>query len=739
MIVALLALALATSMAVADAPQSAPYAWRNVKVGGGGYIPGIVFSRVEKGLAYLRSDMGGCYRWDDRAKRWIPLQDAMSESSYFGVESIAPDPIDASVVYIAAGMYRSEQAAILHSRDRGATWDAFAVPFRMGGNEDGRGLGERLAIDPNDNRVLLFGSRNDGLWRSADRGQTWSKVESFPMRGRGLPQRGPANGGVSFVVFDRAGKTIVVGCANPGDRHLFRSDDAGATWRAIDGGPKPELLPVKAEIDDPGVLYVAYANHIGPNDITDGAVWKLDTRSNAWTDITPDRRPDRPRGGYMGLSLDRQNPGTLAVATIDRWSVGDTVWRSTDGGATWSDLREPSRRDVSATPFLLWGKSEARLGWWMSALAIDPFDADHAAYATGATIYATNRFSDVSDPKAPPTLWRPWVEGIEQTAIITLLSPPQGAPLVSGFGDIGGFVHDDLDASPPRGMFDHPMFDTTTALDCADPKPNVIVRSGRPNERQAPLAYSEDGGRSWQPMQLPKLPDAEGERRRATPAIVVSADGGTFVVMTRPPMFTRDRGTSWKQVAGPPRACRPVPDRVDAAAFYALDFATAHVYASSDGGATFARVESTGLPSNITADEPTWHETPWPLHATRGRRGDLWFVSRSGLFHSRDGGKTFERAPDGRKVQMLSFGKPPRGSDDPALFAVGTMKGLKAIWRSDDAATSWVRVNDDQHQFGTRFRCLAGDPRVFGRIYVGTDGRGILVGEPRVDDAAKRD
>src|ERR1700684_1939038 len=70
------------------------YVWRNVKVGAGGFIPGIVFRPVGKGLVYLRSDMGGCYRWDDSQKQWIPLEDPMSESSYFGGESIAPDPID---------------------------------------------------------------------------------------------------------------------------------------------------------------------------------------------------------------------------------------------------------------------------------------------------------------------------------------------------------------------------------------------------------------------------------------------------------------------------------------------------------------------------------------------------------------------------------------------------------------------------------------------------------------------
>ena len=60
---------------------------------------------------------------------------------------------------------------------------------------------------------------------------------------------------------------------------------------------------------------------------------------------------------------------------------------------------------------------------------------------------------------------------------------------------------------------------------------------------------------------------------------------------------------------------------------------------------------------------------------------------------------------------MLSFGKAPPASDYPALFAIGTTETLKAIWRSDDAGKSWLRVNDDQHQWGTRFRCIAGDPR----------------------------
>src|SRR2546430_7796448 len=97
--------------------RSEPYLWKNVKVGGGGFIPGIVFSRVEKGLAYLRSDMGGCYRWDDAPKQWIPLNDAIGESRYHPRESIPPDPVDANPVYNPAPVYPRKPSAVLRSRD----------------------------------------------------------------------------------------------------------------------------------------------------------------------------------------------------------------------------------------------------------------------------------------------------------------------------------------------------------------------------------------------------------------------------------------------------------------------------------------------------------------------------------------------------------------------------------------------------------------------------------------------
>jgi hypothetical protein len=77
----------------------------------------------------------------------------------------------------------------------------------------------------------------------------------------------------------------------------------------------------------------------------------------------------------------------------------------------------------------------------------------------------------------------------------------------------------------------------------------------------------------------------------------------------------------------------------------------------------------------------------------------------------------------------LAFGKAAPGADYPALFAAGSYHNQPGVFRSDNLGATWVRINDDAHQWGNRFRCLAGDPRIYGRVYVGTDGRGILYGD----------
>ena len=234
---------------------SEPYSWRNVVIGGGGFVTGIITHPRQKGLMYARTDVGGAYRWDDSAQRWIPLTDGIGDVDFTGIESLAVDPSDTNRVYLAAGIYSRGKAAILRSSDQGRTWLRTDVPFKMGGNEAGRFNGERLAVDPNDGNIVFFGTRRDGLWKSADRGATWQPVESFPdtsSRESSLADAADARPwfgfnqqpvGIVCVIFDPAGSRpgqptpVLYAAASTTETNLYRSTNGGVTWLAVAGQP----------------------------------------------------------------------------------------------------------------------------------------------------------------------------------------------------------------------------------------------------------------------------------------------------------------------------------------------------------------------------------------------------------------------------------------------------------------------------------------------------------------------
>jgi hypothetical protein len=85
--------------------------------------------------------------------------------------------------------------------------------------------------------------------------------------------------------------------------------------------------------------------------------------------------------------------------------------------------------------------------------------------------------------------------------------------------------------------------------------------------------------------------------------------------------------------------------------------------------------------------------------------------------------------PDVSRVHAFGFGRAAPGSKVPALYLVGTVNGRYGIHRSIDSARHWVRINDDAHQWGLILQ-VSGDPKRFGRVYVGTHGRGVLYGDP---------
>ncbi|MEV4264332.1 carbohydrate-binding protein [Kribbella sp. NPDC049584] len=701
---------LATTAGHAQAAPSNRYRWRNVEIVGGGFVTGITHHPGRRGLVYARTDIGGAVRFDNRTQRWVQLLHwvGWDEWNWTGVESLAVDPADPRRLYLAVGTYTNDwspiNGAILRSVDQGRTYVRTDLPFKLGGNEPGRSMGERLAVDPHDGRILFLGTRNQGLWRSADRGVTWARVDSFP-------DTGTPGIGIGFVFFDPRDGTIYAGVADAA-AGLYRSTDAGATWAPIPGQPVG-LLPHHGELGADGNIYVSYGDLPGPYEMYDGAVHKLDTGTGEWTDITP-LRPNtggEAGFGYAGLATDPRRPGTVMVATMGRWGPVDDIFRSVDGGRTWSSIGERIVLDTSGAPYLNF-HGTPKLGWMIGDISIDPFDSGKVLYVTGATIFGTDDATEAEAGRS--THWSVRAQGLEETAVLDLISPPWGPPLISALGDIGVYRHDRLDRVPPDGQASNPVSGTSPSLDYAARAPGFVVRLANANAGERG-AYSTDAGVSWQPFTGEPAPMTQPGR------IAVSTDARTIVWAPDDLVahYSRDRGATWTAVTGLPVKAAVVGDRVDGRLFYGFDPATGTAYVSTNGGASFT-VTATGLPTGAGK-----------LETVLDRAGHCWLAAGTGgLYRSVDSGLTYVPVTSIDEAYTIGFGKAAPRHRDMAAYTSGKVGGVRGIFRSDDSGASWVRVNDDRHQYASTGDAIAGDPRVYGRVYLSTNGFGIPYGEP---------
>jgi hypothetical protein len=163
-------------------------------------------------------------------------------------------------------------------------------------------------------------------------------------------------------------------------------------------------------------------------------------------------------------------------------------------------------------------------------------------------------------------------------------------------------------------------------------------------------------------------------------------------------------------------------DRVDAKTFYG--FKSGHFYVSSDGGATFTASTAAGLPSGDSVR----------FKALPGAKGDVWLAGGAsdgayGLWHSTDGGATFAKLANVDQADTIGFGKAATGASYQTLYTSAKIGGVRGIFRSTDKGATWTRINDDAHQWGWTGAAITGDPRVYGRVYVSTNGRGVVYGD----------
>jgi hypothetical protein len=716
------------------AAASSNYTWQSVVIGGGGFVDGIVFHPTVKGLMYARTDMGGAYRWNASSQSWLPLTDWIgSTSDNMGILSIALDPNDGSKVYLLTGKYSNSWTGnngnVLVSSDTGKTFTATPLHLKNGGNMDGRDAGERLAVDPNLGSILyLAGSDwdtcNNGtyvstfrgaLWKSTNSGASFDSVTTLP-KGNGL-----------FVLFDSATgtkgsatKTIYVSMdsSNSGAPAIWKSTDAGATWNVVPGTPSG-YLATSGNISG-HYAFFSFNNALGPNGITSGKVMRLNTVTGTWTDVSP---VASAAFGFGTVSIDRQDPARMVVSSMDKWSTDDDVWLTRDTGATWTTRLSTGTMDLSFSPW-----KSVRTPHWLASVQIDPFDSTMALFGTGYGVFRTD------DLLAASPTWVASDSNLEETVAQQVLVPPSGsAVLYSALGDQGGFRHTSLTKAPSSVYL--PDLGTTLAIDVAWSKLNVLVKAhNSANSAGTYGSYSIDSGKTWTGF-ASEPSGVSSTNGGGTRSIAVNASG-TTILWTAPgssgPYYSTDNGTTWKASTSPSitvGTAWPVADRVNASKMYVLDPQSGTLLYSTNAGATF-----TAGGTFLTLSD--WEAGNAAVVAVPGYEGTLlvasshaWSDAGNGLYLSTNSGATLTHLTTVASATQVAVGKAAPGKTFPAIFINGTVGGATGFFRSDDSAKTWTQINDAQHQYGT-IHHIAGDMNTYGRLFVGTEGRGIVYGQP---------
>ncbi len=689
------------------------YRWANVAIGGGGFVTGIYLHPQQPNLAYIKTDIGGFYRWNPQESLWIPLTDHFPHAlrNYYGGEALALDPTDPDIVYIATGKYTGlePKGTIFKSTDRGDTWQKLDIDLPMGGNQQERWAGERLAIAPDNPNastplranaersrranIILFGSRQNGLWKSTDAGATWAKVNAFPAT---LTD----NIGIVSIVFDPQSPGRVY--ANAYGDGIYQSFDAGKTWRKLTGSPtEAQRMAVASN----GILYVTHKS--GASKYGKGT----------WVDITPTDEPTF----FNALAVNPRNPNDVIIASGQ--TVSTKLYRTQDGGANWTEKTATTQRTVS------WRNPNAPWTIWTSALEFDPKVPGKVWLSDGFGVWQTENID------AEPALWTDTVRGLEEIVAFSLIAPPQGAILLSGVADVSGFAHDNgLNAYPSQNFNRNgPSYQHNLGLNYADSNPLHLVRVGG-NTWNATYtgATSTDGGFTWT-----EFPDWQTDLMPLNVAISAT-DPNLFLVKISEgqPLRTTDGGATWSEITGLPDgpkgpwdwAIQLAADGVNGDVFYYYD--RGKVFRSSDRGASFRLVNSS-FPNNYAPCDPS-QEGLCALKTIPGIGGEVWLsLGRNGLFRSTNGGETFTRIPAVKWAHLYALGKPPQGSKTPALYLYGEIEGQgEGIFRSLNRGQTWTNITSPENPIGSGPKVMTASWQQFGLVFIGTNGRGIFYGIP---------
>ncbi len=217
------------------------------------------------------------------------------------------------------------------------TLDAFRWRL-IGPHRGGRVVA--VAGHPTRNLTFYFGGAAGGVFRTDDAGGTWRNISDgyFRTAPVGALAVSPSDGN---VIYAGMGEACIRGDVSHGDG-VYRSLDGGSTWAHMGLADTRHIARVRIHPTNPDWVYVAALGHtFGPN--AQRGVFRSRDGGRNWEGVL--HRDDKT--GAVDLAMDPSNPRILYAAL---WEAGRTPWsltsggpgsglfKSTDGGDTWAEL-----------------------------------------------------------------------------------------------------------------------------------------------------------------------------------------------------------------------------------------------------------------------------------------------------------------------------------------------------------------------------------------------------------------
>ncbi len=192
---------------------------------------------------------------------------------------------------------------------------------------------------PDDPSTIFLASASGGLWKTTNRGHTWRNVFA--------DKEVSTFGDVAIAPSDPL--ILYAGTGEQNNRQstswgngVYRSDDGGETWRHLGLAETRHIGKVLVHPADPDVVYVAALGNLWRGSEERGVFRSRDGGVSWERVLFVDKYT-----GVVDLVMDSRTPGTLYAAAYQRlrrtWGFngggpGSGIYRTTDGGDTWTDL-----------------------------------------------------------------------------------------------------------------------------------------------------------------------------------------------------------------------------------------------------------------------------------------------------------------------------------------------------------------------------------------------------------------